>query len=45
MKGEWKTYRDCHAKPDLVIVYRIDGHLLALVRVGSHAELFRNRSQ
>jgi mRNA interferase YafQ len=40
MKGEWKTSRDCHAKPDFVIVYRIDGHLLTLVRVGSHAELF-----
>jgi mRNA interferase YafQ len=45
LKGKWRTYRDCHAKPDMVIMYQIDGHKLTLVRVGSHAQLFKNSSR
>jgi mRNA interferase YafQ len=45
LKGEWKTFRDCHARGDLVVIYRIDQHTLTLVRAGSHAQLFKNRSR
>lgn len=39
--GEWKDHRDCHLKPDLVLIYRKpDAETLQLVRLGSHAELF-----
>lgn len=40
LAGEWKDHRDCHVKPDLVLIYRKpDTHTLQLVRLGSHSEL------
>ena len=34
-------YRDCHVKPDLVLIYGKKEDALLLVRLGSHAEIFR----
>ena len=40
LTGELKDYRDCHIKPDLVLIYqKPDGEVLRLVRIGSHSEL------
>ena len=40
LTGEWKDHRDCHVKPDLVLIYRKpNDDVLQLVRVGSHNEL------
>jgi len=40
LTGEWKEFRDCHIKPDLVLIYRKpDTDRLELVRLGSHSEL------
>lgn len=40
LTGDWKDYRDCHVKPDLVLIYRKpDDDTLQLVRLGSHSEL------
>jgi mRNA interferase YafQ len=40
LAGEWHDYRDCHVKPDLVLIYRLpDADTLELVRLGSHSEL------
>ena len=40
LSGDWKDYRDCHIKPDLVLLYRKpDANRLQLVRLGSHSEL------
>jgi mRNA interferase YafQ len=40
MTGEWIDHRDCHIKPDLVLIYRVpDSERLELVRLGSHSEL------
>ena len=40
LKGDYKDCRDCHLKPDLVLIYRvIDPDILELVRIGSHSEL------
>lgn len=38
--GEWKDCRDCHIRPDLILIYSTAtvGTLL-LVRLGSHSEL------
>lgn len=38
--GEWKGCRDCHIKPDLVLIYRKTPGVLSLARLGSHSELF-----
>jgi mRNA interferase YafQ len=40
MKGPFNDCRDCHLRPDLVLVYRkLDSDVLELVRIGSHAQL------
>jgi mRNA interferase YafQ len=40
MAGNWSNFRDCHLKPDLVLIYRKpDPETLELVRLGSHSEL------
>ena len=40
LTGDWKDHRDCHIKPDLVLIYRKpDDAVLQLVRLGSHSEL------
>ncbi|RJP28356.1 MAG: type II toxin-antitoxin system YafQ family toxin [Candidatus Omnitrophota bacterium] len=40
LSGDWKDYRDCHIKPDLILIYRKpDAEALQLVRLGSHHEL------
>jgi mRNA interferase YafQ len=40
LTGEWRDHRDCHLRPDLVLIYRLSGaDVLELVRLGSHSEL------
>lgn len=40
LSGNWEDHRDCHVKPDLVLIYRKpDANRLQLVRIGSHSEL------
>jgi mRNA interferase YafQ len=37
LTGEWQDFRDCHIRPDLILIYRkptVD--TLELVRLGSH---------
>ena len=35
--GEWSDHRECHLKPDLLLIYRKpDSGTLQLVRMGSH---------
>ncbi|RUM67064.1 MAG: type II toxin-antitoxin system YafQ family toxin, partial [Sulfurospirillum sp.] len=40
--GNYLGCRECHIKPDLLLIYRVDNDILelALVRVGSHSKLF-----
>ena len=38
--GEWKGYRECHLRPDLLLIYQKSDEILLLVRLGSHSELF-----
>jgi len=42
LTGNFKECRECHVKPDLLLVYRINDSVLelTLVEVGSHAQLF-----
>lgn len=40
LTGDWKDHRDCHIKPDLVLIYqKPSDDTLRLVRLGSHSEL------
>jgi mRNA interferase YafQ len=40
LSGDWKHHRDCHIEPDRLLLYKIDGNDLYLVRTGTHADLF-----
>jgi mRNA interferase YafQ len=40
--GSWGSCRECHIKPDVLLIYRVqkmEGFLI-LERLGSHSELF-----
>ncbi len=40
LSGKWNDRRDCHIRPDLILIYRKpDRDSLELVRLGSHSEL------
>jgi len=41
--GNYLGCRECHLKPDLLLIYRIHEDILelALVRVANHSELFK----
>jgi len=40
LSGNWKDHRDCHIKPDLVLIYQKPTPKdLYLVRLGSHGRL------
>ena len=38
--GNWHGFRDCHIKPDLVLIYRIHETYLQLARIGTHNDVF-----
>lgn len=41
LKGNWKGHRECHIKPDLLLIYKKrDDGIIQLVRLGSHSELY-----
>ncbi|MGA7697918.1 MAG: type II toxin-antitoxin system YafQ family toxin [Candidatus Sulfotelmatobacter sp.] len=41
LSGAWRDHRECHLKPDLLMIYRKpDAEVLQLIRLGSHSELF-----
>lgn len=41
LSGDWEGYRECHIKPDLLLIYRkSEPDILRLARLGSHSELF-----
>lgn len=41
--GEYKNCRECHLKPDWLLIYELEDNdlLLYLMRTGSHSDLFR----
>ena len=41
LRGIWKGYREAHTEPDWLLIYRVTGSELRLVRAGSHTDLFR----
>ncbi|MGL2514156.1 type II toxin-antitoxin system YafQ family toxin, partial [Helicobacter pylori] len=40
LRGIWKPFRECHIKPDILLVYLVKDDELILIRLGSHSELF-----
>lgn len=40
LKGTLKDCRECHIEADWLLIYRIEGGELRLIRTGSHSDLF-----
>lgn len=40
LTGNWGNYRECHIKPNLLLIYQLESTTLKLARLGSHSELF-----
>lgn len=41
LTGQYKSFRDCHIKPDVVLIYsKPNKTTLWLARIGTHSELF-----
>jgi len=40
LTNDWQTFRECHIKPDWLLIYKKYDRILLLARTGSHSELF-----
>jgi len=40
LTGDWKHHRECHLEPDWLLIYKVEGNDLYLVRTGTHTDLF-----
>ena len=41
LHGEWEGSRECHIRPDFLLIYTLEGDdVLVLERLGSHSEVF-----
>lgn len=40
LSGDWAGDRECHILPDWLLIYRVSGDELYLVRTGTHSDLF-----
>ena len=42
LTGQYEGFRECHIKPDLLLIYKKEGRVLILtcLAIGSHSELF-----
>ena len=41
LRGVWKGYREAHVEADWLVIYRVEGEELRLVRTGTHSDLFK----
>jgi mRNA interferase YafQ len=43
LTGDWTGHRECHIKPDWLLVYRLENSILVLTlsRTGTHSDIFR----
>ena len=39
--GRWVGCRECHIKPDLLLIYKPEATIVKLMRIGSHSQLFK----
>ena len=43
LRGIWKGCREAHIEPDWLLIYRVQGDELRLVRTASHSDLFKEQ--
>ena len=40
LSGNWSAYRECHLRPDWLLIYRETTDFVRLERTGTHSDLF-----
>lgn len=40
LKGPMAHFRECHIKPDVLLIYEVEDKKITLTRIGSHSQLF-----
>lgn len=42
LRGDWEGYRECHIRPDWLLIYKKEDNdlVLLLFRTGTHGDLF-----
>jgi mRNA interferase YafQ len=40
LSGDYEGCRECHIKPDWLLIYQIGDGIIAFVRTGTHSDLF-----
>ena len=40
LSGNWSAYRECHLRPDWLLIYRATTGFVRLERTGTHSDLF-----
>ncbi|MBR1374520.1 MAG: type II toxin-antitoxin system YafQ family toxin [Cardiobacteriaceae bacterium] len=40
LTGNYQDCRECHIRPDLLLIYQVAAEEIKLVRIGTHSELF-----
>ena len=40
LKGDWTGFLECHIGPDWLLIYKVAGKELLLMRTGTHSDLF-----
>jgi len=40
LSSSWFSFRECHIKPDLLLIYKRNTSELQLARLGTHSDLF-----
>ena len=40
LKGNPEQYKECHLKPDLLLIYRVYKNEVQLIDIGPHSDLF-----
>ncbi|MDR1705788.1 MAG: type II toxin-antitoxin system YafQ family toxin [Clostridiales bacterium] len=40
LSGDYQGCRECHVKPDLLVIYQTDLTEITFIRVGTHSDLF-----
>lgn len=42
LKGNLQGVRECHIKPDLILMYKFDGEILVIaIRIGKHSKVLK----
>ena len=41
LRGEWRDVREFHVGGDLVVLYKLEQKELILIRLGTHAQVFK----